>query len=146
MGDAYELLRDATLGELALLTFLAFGMPFSFMAGVSWVLSKVVGLKAEPDRRALLTVLPAYIAVTLLSVFGMAGASFWPLIFPLAGAPIALIIYWFWRRDFRSRWYENDDEMPDGTTLENDDWKIGLLAIISLVVVAAIKVILTRDM
>ena len=107
---------------------------------------EVVGLKAEPDRRALLTVLPAYIAVTLLSVFGMAGASFWPLIFPLAGAPIAFIIYWFWRKDFRSRWYENDDDLPDGTTLENDDWKIGLLAIFALIVVAAVKVFLTRDL
>ena len=144
MNELFQLLNGAAPTELLALAFLAFGIPFCLMAVASFVLSKIVGLQSEPDRRALLTVLPAYTGVTLLSVFGVDDASFWPLVLPLAGAPMALVIYWWWQKDFRSRWFDADEEIPLGTEIENDDWKIGLAAIVALFLAASVKVLLTR--
>ena len=139
-----ELFRNASAEDIAKLTFLIFGMPFCFMAVISVVLKFFVGLKAKPDRRAMLIVLPAYIIVVLAFVFGMSESGFFQIAMPVAGAPMALLIYWWWQSEFRKAWIDDANHLPEGVKLENDNWKVGLAALAALIAVAAIRVIFIR--
>jgi len=58
----------------------------------------------------------------------------------LAAFPMALIIFWYWYGDFRSRWV--DEAAADGVRLENNNWKVGLAMLIATIVAAGIKVYL----
>ena len=45
------------------------------------------------------------------------------------GIPPALVAYWFWRREFRRAWVD-DNDIPEGVSLANDDWKVGLAFVV----------------
>lgn len=140
-----ELFAGSSGSDIARLAIVIFGMPFIFMVVITWVLKFMVGLRSTPDHRAFLTVVPAYVIVTLVFIFGYAGAGWLQLLFPLATVPMAWLVFWWWRREFRAAWVDDVSQLPEGVGLANDDWKIGLGVLLALIVAAAIKVFLIRS-
>ena len=135
-----EIMAEATPAEVAQMAFIILGIPFCFMVFLTFILKFFVALNSTPDRRAFWTVGPAYVIVTLVFLFSDMGSSFLKLAFPLAAVPMALLIYWWWRRDFRAAWVDDVADLPEGRGLANSDWRIGLGVVIALFVASAIRV------
>lgn len=95
-----------------------------------------VGLKYPPNKRALWTVGLAYLAAVAFGVSG--GPTGFAFVWPLASLPPALVIFWYWRRDFSKNWYDDPDTMPEGVNTIDDDWKSGLTKLIALLVAGAL--------
>lgn len=111
---------------------LMMGMAFMVNIFVSFVLSKIIALKFLPDRRAFWTVLPGYIAALGISIPLMSDLGYLTLA-PVIAAPSGLILYWWYRTEFRKSWVDDVENLPENVTLQNDDWKIGLAGICLLV-------------
>jgi len=116
-----------------------FILPLTAMAVVTMALVWFVALNARPLPRAAwmaglayLIIAPVYFFVPLNGL-QIAGGL-------LAAFPMALIIFWYWYGDFRSRWV--DEAAADGVRLENNNWKVGLAMLIATIVAAGIKVYL----
>lgn len=118
------------------------GMIAAIMGAAIFVLRYFVGLKAPPLRRMLLTVGSAYVIAVVAFIFGgVPEYQFWA---PFLGLPPALVFGLMEYREFKARWVDQHQELPEGATWSNDDWKVGLYAIGAVVVAAAIKVVLLR--
>lgn len=122
------------------LIFAAMGL--GIVAVASFVLQYFVALKSPPSQRAAWTAGLAYLAATAVFLFGgPAGAEYASALICLPGA---LIAFWFWRSEFRRAWINNPDDVPEGQSIANDDWRIGLLRLLALVVVAVGAVLIKR--
>lgn len=108
-----------------------------------WVFGRIVALREQPDRRALWTTALSYAGASLTFMFGFGVLV--PLWFaPLAPLPGALIVYYWMRRDYRKSWID-DDKVPEGMILENNDWRIGVGVVATLIVAATIKGMLRTE-
>ena len=137
-----DLFRDGTPIEIAQMLLLVAGMGFILMTPLVWIFGKTLALKEKPDRRALWTTAAAYAGAALVFIF--AGGSFIsPWLGPLVPLPGALLIYLWLRSTYRKGWVD-DDQVPEGMTLENSDWRVGLGVVVGVIVAAAIKVTLLR--
>lgn len=128
-------------------TLMAFGLMSAMIAGVMlaviFVLKFFVGLKSPPIHRTLMTVGTAYVVGVTGFMFG--GLPEYQLWAPLLGLPWLIILGWTEYRSFKARWFDNVEDMPEGTKLTNDDWTVGFFLIAALVLAALIKVLL-REM
>ncbi|MGB7655218.1 MAG: hypothetical protein WBL74_07035 [Novosphingobium sp.] len=139
-------LSDALRGGV-----IVFGTPAILVWVLSLILDKFAALSATPDTRAKVTVgIPYLIAVMLVAAYIIAiatedtdGVPLWieafgPPLFPLPGAAL---IYLHYRAEYRRRWVENADDLPDGVTLANDDWKVGLATLALFALFGVFRVI-----
>lgn len=119
--------------------------PLALMAAASFFLSFFVALKAEPTRRAAWTAGLAYAGITLLCLLSLQETlGSWMLLLPFAFIPHGLLVYWYWRRELQAAWVEGEQELLDGDTMANDDWRMGVVALIALFAIAALKVFLRQ--
>ena len=126
-----------------LVVFLFVGMPLAIIAFVSWFLHYFVALNSPPTQRAAWIVGIGYLVASALWLFGGPEGDRWEA--PLAAIPGALLAFWFWQRDFRRDWIDDAQGVPEGVELANTDWRIGILGVIGLLVVAAIKTVGLRS-
>jgi len=123
--------------SLAIILFIG---PLCALIAVMWVLRFVVALKAPPTRRAAWTAGIGYFIVVTAAAFAVPGQYWW--VAPLSSIPAALVMFWWLRRDLLRAWRDaSPDELGD-ETLANDDWRIGLLLLAGLVVLAVIRYII----
>jgi hypothetical protein len=120
------------MGERAVKDTILFGVmvivaPLLMIAIVSFGLRYFIALNARPSQRAAWIAGIAYLATTIFIIFGGAAPPEYAIFVPLAALPGGLVAYWFWRREFRQGWIENAEDLPEGVTLANDDWRMGLL-------------------
>lgn len=126
--------------DTVLLGVISFALPFLIIAIVSWVLHYFIALSALPDRRAAWIVGAGYLAAALT----------WSLVAPdgyrwegmLTSAPGALLVYLYWRWVFRATWFDDTDGVPEGVTLANTDWRVGLFTVGLLALAALFRVVL----
>ena len=137
-----ELLRDGTPLEIAQILLLMAGMGFALMTPLVWIFGKTLALKEKPDRRALWTTSAAYAGASLAFIFG-GGSFISPWLGPLVPLPGAAVIYLWLRSTYRKGWV-NDGNVPEGTKLENSDWRVGVGVVVAAIVTAAIKVAFIR--
>lgn len=137
-----ELFRDGQPVEIAQILLLLAGMGFVLLTPFVWICSKILALKELPDRRALWTVATSYAGASLVFIFG-SGDFISPWLAPLVPLPGALVIFAWLRHTYRKAWID-DDSVPDGTKLENSDWRIGVGVVLGAIVAAAIKVAFIR--
>ena len=137
-----ELFRDGQPIEIAQILLLVAGIGFVLLTPFVWVCGKILALKEKPDRRALWTVAVSYAGVASIFIFA-SGGFISPWLGPVVPLPGALAIYLWLRHTYRSAWMD-DDKVPDGTKLENSDWRIGVGVVVGAIVVAAIKVAFIR--
>jgi len=109
-------------------------VPLLMIAAISFGLHYFIALSAPPSRRAAWTVGIAYLATAAILIFG--GIQEYAAYAPLAAVPGGLAVFWFWRRDFRRGWIEDAEALPDGVTIANDDWRLGLLQLLALMTLA----------
>ncbi|MFA6113119.1 MAG: hypothetical protein WC729_03985 [Sphingomonas sp.] len=64
------------------------------------------------------------------------------ILFPVAALPAALFVFLYWRWTFRRAWID-DDNIPEGVEINDDDWRTGLLRL-AIVVLVALGVGLVR--
>lgn len=57
------------------------------------------------------------------------------ILFPVAALPAALFVFVYWRWTFRRAWID-DDNIPEGVEINDDDWRMGLLRLAIVVLVA----------
>lgn len=103
----------------------------------SFALVKFVALQSPPIRRAFLTAASAYAVCVAVAVFG--GPSEFALWAPLASLPVAPLVYWYWKRSFVKAWYVDPAMIPEGMTIANQDWRIGIYVLVGALAVAFIK-------
>lgn len=137
-----ELFRDGTPIEIAQMLLLLAGMGFALMTPLVWIFGKTLALKEKPDRRALWTTAAAYAGASLAFIFG-GGGFISPWLGPLVPLPGAILIFLWLRHTYRKGWVD-DDNVPEGTKLENSDWRVGVGVVIAVIVAAAIKVAFIR--
>lgn len=131
------------MGEVLVVAFIFVAMPFVVIAFVSWLLHYFVALNSPPKERALWIVGIGYVVASVVWLFGGPEGDRWEG--PFAAIPAAALLYWWWRRDFREAWIDDAHGVPDGVELANTDWRVGLLGVAGLFVVAAIKVLFVRS-
>ncbi len=134
-----EILQEATPTEIGQMALLIFGLGFALLIPFIWVFGRTVALKKGPDERALWTVGLAYAGASLVLIF--AGGKFvsaW--LAPIITLPSALALYFWQRSTYRKGWVA-DEDITEGMSLENDDWRIGILIIIALLAAATFKVL-----
>lgn len=110
---------------------IAFGVPFVIVALVSGTLRFFVALRSPPTRRAAWTVGPAFLVATALYV------AFVPQIWwlgAIATVPPSALVFWWWRNEFRQGWINDAEDAPEGVELANDDWRVGLMLVVGVVV------------
>ena len=115
-------------------------MCLAVMSVASFVLHYFIALKSTPPKRAAWTAGLAYLGTTLAFIFG--GVEGYELIAPIAALPAGLIVFWYWRMDFRKSWVDDPELLPEGANLSNDDWRIGVAIVATVIVAAAFKVLL----
>jgi hypothetical protein len=120
--------------DALMLWIIAFVTPLLMIAAFSSGLRYFVALSSPPTQRAAWTAGSAYLITTTILIF--VGISGYELLVPLAALPGGLIAFWFWRLDFRRAWIEDPESIPDGLTLANDDWRIGVLQLLALIILA----------
>ncbi len=124
MQDALLGVAIGSLAGLLIITMISLGLKF------------FVALRSPPTQRAAWTAGLSYILTTMVFVFGGVEGYEWAA--PLVALPGALIVFWFWRKDFRRGWVDDPERLADGRTLQNDDWLTGLLQLLGLFAVAAL--------
>jgi len=117
-------------------------MGFGLLTPFVWIFGKTVALKEQPDRRALWTVSAAYVGVAIVFIFASDGFIS-PWLGPIVPLPGAMLIYFWLRQNYRKAWID-DDQVPEGTKLENSDWRIGIGVVVGAIIAAAIKVAFIR--
>ena len=138
-GTALDI-KPGSFTDIAAGTLLIMAMALMFHIFISFVSSKIIALKSLPDRRAFWTVIPGYVAVTGM-VAAMLSELGNPFISPFATAPGGLLLYWWYRREFRNAWVDDTEGLPEGVTLQNDDWQIGVAGILILLVFGLLRLI-----
>lgn len=133
------LMADMASGDGVLIGLLFAGMGLALVAVISVPLHFVIALRSPPSQRAGWSAGLAYLITGLLLYFGGMDLLDWLL--PLFCLPGALIVFWFWRREYRRAWIDNPDLVPPGMTLENDDWRIGLATLFGFVFALAVKIL-----
>jgi hypothetical protein len=128
---------EISMEELIFMGLLMSVAALAIMSAISFGLIYVVALRSIPDRRAAWTAGVSYLIVTIFMIFG--GVRGYEIYAPFTGLPAAVIIYFYWRWEFRKSWVDSADELTDGLVLANDDWKVGLIFVIGALVAAAIK-------
>lgn len=58
--------------------------------------------------------------------------GFWASI---AAMPAGAYAFWSLQKDFRRAWIDDPDNLSDGVTLENDDWKAGAIRLALIFVI-----------
>ena len=129
-----------TLTEQLQIAGLLSGMIGAIMGVALFVFRYFVGLKAPPMRRTALTVGCAYVVAVIAFMFG--GVPEYQLWAPFLGIPAALIFGFIEYREFKARWVNHDQELPEGATWSNNDWSVGLYVIGAIIAAAALKVLL----
>ena len=104
------------------------GMGFIGMASAVWLAGLVVALKQKPEWRALWTAAPAYV-VAVLIIYTVEEYPSW--LTTAMQLPSAILIHLWLFHTYRKAWI-NDDEIPEGTRLENSDWRVGLIPIAAI--------------
>lgn len=130
------------MGEALLAAFIFVGIPFVIIAFTSWLLHYFIALKSPPAHRAAWTVGIAYLVASAVWLFGGPEGDRWEG--PFAAIPGALIAFWWWRDDFRRDWIDDSQGIPEGVELANHDWRIGLLGVLVLIAIGALKVVIRR--
>ena len=110
------------------------GSAFLMIALMSVGLRSFVALKTPPTVRAAWTAGIAYFLTVLILMFG--GFGDLELQAPLFSLPGALIVFLYWRYDFRQAWVDDPRLLPPDAHLANDDWAAGLLKLAGLVLTA----------
>jgi protein-S-isoprenylcysteine O-methyltransferase Ste14 len=119
-------------------------MSATIMMGLSYPANMFIALTSPPTQRAAWTAGVVYALATLILIFG--GQAEYLLVSALIPLPGLLILFWFWRREYRKAWIDNVDQLPDSTALENDDWKAGLIKLIGLIAAAIIATLIRRSL
>lgn len=118
------------------------GMPFAVIAISSWLLHYFVQLNAPPTQRAAWIVGIGYAISSTIWLFAGPAGDRWEG--PFAAIPGAALAFWWWRRDFRYAWIDDGEELPEGVSMANTDWRVGLFGLLAMLVAAAIKVTMVR--
>lgn len=129
--------------ETLLTVVLFLAMPIAIAGVASWFLHSVIALNSPPRVRAKWLAGVSYVLASGFWLFGGPDGHRWEG--PFAAIPAGLLIFWFWHREFRRAWVEDEDVLPDGTKLANSDWKVGLVALIGLLVAALVKALFLRS-
>lgn len=112
---------------------LALGIIFCF----AFLFSHFVALAQPPKQRAMWTVGAASVIY-----FGLLISAL-PLEYLFVGlgpAPIAIfLMQLYWHRFFAKAWYDDPNDIPDGMTRANEDWRVALYALVAVAVVAFVK-------
>lgn len=137
-----ELLGTSSAEKTMPMLLLLFGVGSLLLTAFVWIGGKVLALRERPDRRALITAAAAYAGASLFLVFG-SGATWSTLLVPIFPLPGAVVVYFWLRRIYRAGWVE-DDQIPEGMKLENNDWRVGLGVVAGVILAAAIKVAFLR--
>ena len=138
-----EMLQDATPIEVAQM--LGFMLAIGFVINIpfAFVFGRTVALKKMPDERAMWTASLSYLGAALLFLF--AGGELLPTwLAPLLPLPGAIVIYFWLRNTYRKGWVD-DDQIVEGMSIENDDWRVGVAVLLVALVAAAIKVLFIRS-
>lgn len=122
-------MRPETYDEIWQVLLLMAGMGFVFMVPIVWISGRLIALKERPRRRAAWTTVPAYIFASIVPIGGNS-LPIW--VNPLVQVPVALLVYLWLLNTYRKGWID-DDQVPEGTVLENSDWRVGLLLVAALV-------------
>lgn len=118
---------------------LVFGSGTLLVTFFCWVFLNFVALKSTPSIRASWTAGLAYVAASTLYWIGAnEHLVFWT---PLAAMPASAYAFWSFQKDFRKAWIEKPEDLAEGETLENDDWKYGALRLFLIFVAFALAAI-----
>lgn len=123
-----------TLADIAKSLHIFIGLGIVYITPFVVVCNFIVALKKRPDERALWTAAAAYAAasVTIVAI-AMALGDFSMLLFWLfVPMPGAFIAYYWLRNTYRKGWVEYD-EITFGMTIENNDWRFGVLTILGII-------------
>lgn len=134
-----DLMADMASSDGLVIGLLFAGLGLALIAAISVPLHFVIALRSPPSQRAGWSAGLACLIASLLLYSGGLDLLDWLL--PLFCLPGALVVFWFWRREYRRAWIDRPEAAPAGKTLENDDWRIGLATLLAFVVAAAVKIL-----
>lgn len=130
-------IEPGSLEDMASGSAVVAGISFVITLGISNVLSYVVALKSTPERRAFYTVMPGI----LVSV-GIGGSMIMGLGMPILSFLFVLLpnlaVFWWFRRQYRRAWMP-DDQVPEGVSIENDDWTVGVAGILIVLMIGVFR-------
>jgi hypothetical protein len=126
------------LGEMAAAIGAASGICLLMIVFGSFILNFFVALKERPKRRAAWTVGIPFVVVALFATFS--GPPIYQWIWPLSAFIGAVPVYLYYLRQYNFAWVESVDDLPEGVSLAEDDWRSGLVYLFVFMGVAALLV------
>lgn len=133
-----DLFQGSDLSEIAWGFFVgALGLAMPIW-GLCWAFHFFIALRARPIRRAIWNVGPAFVltvACAELLVGQMRGTGHEVLelafLLPVIAFPGALIAFWYLRSNYVRLWVESPENLPEGVSIANDDWRVGLMFVLA---------------
>jgi hypothetical protein len=138
-------MADATWGEWLTLVGIGVVIPFCMIFVFILGLNHFVALKAPPSSRAAWTAGIAYLITVVLLTFGSNG-TYSLLWTPILCLPGLVVNYLLQRKEYRRAWVDSLDDLPEGVSLANDDWKVGVATLAGLILTATIATLARRYM
>lgn len=121
------------MGDFLVVGLTYIGVGLAAVGVISFVLSWFVALKSSPSKRAFWTAGIAYVIATFILLSDDFGGNEWAI--PLIVLPGGLVAFFYWRLAFRRAWTSDPDVLAEGISLEDDDWRVGLLRFLALATV-----------
>ena len=123
------------MSETMLIGLMMVAMELAIVAVLSFGLHYFVALNSPPSSRAAWTAGLAYLITSIIFAFGFIPG--YEMLAPVAALPGGFLAFWFWRAEFRRGWIEDPGLAPEGATIANDDWRIGLIQLLGLIAAGA---------
>lgn len=104
---------------------------------LSFFFSHFVALSQPPKQRAMWTVGSASVVYFGLLISALPAEY---LLVGLGPTPVAIfLMQLYWHNFFAKAWYDDPNDIPDGMTRANEDWRVALYALAAAAVVAFVK-------
>lgn len=131
---------EGPAGEIVTLGLVALAAPLAIIAIITWVLQYFVALRSPPTKRAASTTALGYVLASVLLTSSLPPDMAWAV--PLTAIPGAVIVFFWWRAEFRAAWIEASVDLPEGVEMANDDWRSGLILVVGVLGFVALRTLI----
>lgn len=133
------MIEGMSLSEACLAALLVIGISTCIISVLCVAGERFIALRSPPKTRARWTVGLAYGGAVIALLAWMSEIAPWWLL-PLAPIIPAGIGYAVLLSSYKKAWVDDANDLPEGVSFANDDWRFGICLLLGAIAAAAIRV------